>query len=220
MTSKQGPAFGLWRACRGRTAGRPFPKRQTEHVGSLDGEFVQQVAEKRRVLAHRQTSQTAQHSSVSRRADANTIESVEMPIQRCPRGQRHPHPVQQQDRRARAAAAHAKMSSLNPGRPLRLRCHVEPGTGKYSYASETARPSTIWPGSTFTPILYTEYEFGDSPTLLPASIVVSILAERSLRRGTSRQPAGPDVQAASVVLAYVRLIQPPVPPRRVMPLSR
>ncbi len=54
----------------------------------------------------------------------------------------------------------------------------------------------------------------------PASIVVSILAERSLRRGTSRQPAGPDVQAASVVLAYVRLIQPPVPPRRVMPLSR
>ena len=27
MTSKQGPAFGLWRACRGRTAGRPFHRK-------------------------------------------------------------------------------------------------------------------------------------------------------------------------------------------------
>ncbi len=103
-------------------------------------ELIEQVAEQRREVVHRQYGLAGQDSPSSGRANPDAVEPVEMPIQRCPRGQRHPQAVQQQNRRPRAAAAYAKLAPLNPDKSFRLHCHVELG----------AQPSVSnWSGSTF-----------------------------------------------------------------------
>jgi hypothetical protein len=66
----------------GELLGDHSTKRQAEHVGSLDRELIEQVAHKRRKVAHCQYRQSTQDSPVSGRADAYSIKPVEMPIQR------------------------------------------------------------------------------------------------------------------------------------------
>jgi hypothetical protein len=66
----------------GELLGDHSPKRQAEHVGSLDGEVIEQVAHQRRKVTHRPYRRSSQDSPVSGRADANSIKPVEMPLQR------------------------------------------------------------------------------------------------------------------------------------------